>query len=246
MRSIKQQEVPMSSGAIVAIVVVVIVVIALLVFVPAALRRRRLQQRFGPEYDRAVADTGSRREAEAELADREKRVRSLDIRTLDAAALDRYIRQWNGIQEQFVDAPGKSVVNAQALISTVMTDRGYPTEDASQIMADLSVDHAGTLEEFRKAQELSGRAADGSATTEDLRQAMVHYRSLFRDLLDEPAGIGARSAANGAETAEMTPPDATASPVARDGQGQSAAEDVSTSGADAPSPASAARLPQER
>ena len=273
----------MSSGTIVAVVVVVIIVIALLAFAPAMLRRRRLQQRFGPEYDRAVADAGSRREAEAELAEREKRVKGLDIRPLDAATLNRYALQWNVIQEQFVDAPANSVTSAQSLITAVMNDRGYPTEDSGQIMADLSVDYARTIEEFRTAQELSGRAADGSATTEDLRQAMVHYRSLFRELLGEPAQPGdaatadaaTAEATNGSVTRGMTPPDGTPVPptdtepvsaypaetrdaaAARNTSAADiAAEDASVSdpaadgvtpnGAGAPSPASAARLPQER
>lgn len=268
----------MSSGTIVAVVVVVIIVIALLAFAPAALRRRRLQQRFGPEYDRAVADAGSRREAEAELADREKRVKSLDIRPLDAATLNRYALQWNAIQEQFVDAPANSVTSAQSLITAVMNDRGYPTEDSGQIMADLSVDYARTIEEFRTAQTLSGRVSDGTATTEDLRQAMVHYRSLFRELLGEPAqpvDASAAAASNGAVSHGMTPPDGTPLPrtdtepaaaypaetqpaaaapdvsaadtAAEDASvSDPAAEDVTTNGTGAPSPVSAARLPQER
>jgi hypothetical protein len=267
----------MSSGTIVAVVVVVIIVAVLLAFAPAALRRRRLQQRFGPEYDRAVADAPSRREAEVELAEREKRVRSLDIRPLDAATLNRYALQWNVIQEQFVDAPANSVTSAQSLITAVMNDRGYPTEDSGQIMADLSVDYARTIEEFRTAQELSGRVSTGTASTEDLRQAMVHYRSLFRQLLGEPAQPADAAAAvtsNGAVTHEMTPPDGTRIPrtgtdpasahpadtrdaaAARDisaadaaedaSVSDHAAEDVTTNGAGIPSPASAARLPQER
>jgi hypothetical protein len=240
----------MSSGTIVAIVVVVIIVIAVLAFAPAMLRRRRLQQRFGPEYDRAVADSASRREAEAELAEREKRVKGLDIRPLDAATLNRYALQWNAIQEQFVDAPANSVTSAQSLITAVMNDRGYPTEDSGQIMADLSVDYARTIEEFRTAQELSGRVTDGTATTEDLRQAMVHYRSLFRELLGEPAqptDASAAAASNGAVTHGMTPPDGTPLPPTEDASvSDPAAEDVTTNGAGAPSPASAARLPQER
>jgi Tfp pilus assembly protein PilX len=246
MRSTEQQEVPMSTGAIVAIIVVLIVVAAVAAFATGALRRYRLRRRFGAEYDRAVAETGSQRQAEAELAERERRVRSLDIRTLDAPALDRYIREWNTIQEQFVDAPAKSVVGAQRLITAVMKDRGYPTESTDQIMSDLSVDYASTLQEFRTAQELSGRAASGSATTEDLRQAMVHYRSLFRDLLGEPAGIGARSSASEAATSDSARSEsATATPPGT-GPAESVSADASTNGADAPSPASAAQLSQER
>jgi len=175
----------MSSGTIVAIIIVVVVVAAVVIAGTLAMRRRRLQQRFGPEYDRAVERADSRHEAEAELAEREKRVRGLDIRPLDPAVRDRYASQWTAVQEQFVDNPAHSVTSAQALITTVMAERGYPTEDPSQIEADLSVEHAATIDQFRTAQELSGRAADGTASTEDLRLAMVHYRTLFRDLLGE-------------------------------------------------------------
>jgi hypothetical protein len=176
----------MSSGTIVVIIIVVVVVAAVVIAGSLTMRRRRLQQRFGPEYDRAVQSADSRHQAEAELAEREKRVRSLDIRPLDPAARDRYTSQWMAVQEQFVDSPAQSVTSAQALITTVMAERGYPTEDPGQIEADLSVEHAATIDQFRTAQELSGRAADGTASTEDLRLAMVHYRALFRDLLGEP------------------------------------------------------------
>ena len=181
----------MSSGTVVAIVIVVIIVALVVAGVSMAMRRRRLQQRFGPEYDRAVESSDSRRKAEAELTERERRVRKLDIRPLDAAARDRYASEWRTIQEQFVDTPAQAVTSAQSLITSVMTERGYPTEDAEQITADLSVEHAGTIDEFRTAQELSGRAAGGTASTEDLRQAMVHYRTLFRDLLGDPGGEAA-------------------------------------------------------
>jgi hypothetical protein len=187
----------MSSGTIVAIIIVVVVVAAVVIAGSLTMRRRRLQQRFGPEYDRAVEQADSRHEAEAELAEREKRVRGLDIRPLDPAARDRYASQWMAVQEQFVDSPAHSVTSAQALITTVMAERGYPTEDPSQIEADLSVEHAATIDQFRTAQELSGRAADGTASTEDLRLAMVHYRTLFRDLLGE----------TGSPAAEATIPD---------------------------------------
>jgi hypothetical protein len=228
----------MSPGAIVAIIVVVIVVAAVAAFMPAAMRRRRLQQRFGPEYDQVVADTGSRRQAEAELAERERRVSSLDIRPLDAASLNRYALQWMAIQEQFVDAPANSVTSAQSLITAVMNDRGYPTEDAGQMMDDLSVDHASTLGHFRAAEEISVRATDGKAGTEDLRVAMVHYRSLFRELLGEPGP----SADAGAGSSLDTP--------ARDGGPEHVstgeADDEDASAVTAATSASSAPLPRER
>ena len=175
----------MSAGTIVAIVVVVIIVAALIAVGALAARRRRLQQRFGPEYDRAVEGSDSRLKAEAELAEREKRVKGLDLRPIDPAARAGYLAQWTTIQQQFVDSPTDAVTAAQSLITSVMGDRGYPTEDVDQITADLSVDHAETLGRFRTAQEISGRVSDGTASTEDLRQAMVHYRALFQDLLGE-------------------------------------------------------------
>jgi hypothetical protein len=202
----------MSTGAIVAIIVVVIIVAAVIAVAALAARRRRLQQRFGPEYDRAVEGSDSRRKAEAELAEREKRVKHLDIRPLDPAARDSYTAQWTAIQEQFVDNPADAVTGAQTLITSVMGDRGYPTDDAAQIMADLSVEHASTLEHFRTAQDLSSRAAGGTASTEDLRQAMVHYRSLFRELLGDPADDVAAAdvaPADDAAAADVTPVDAT-------------------------------------
>jgi hypothetical protein len=180
-------------------VVVVIIVAALIAFASVAARRRRLQQRFGPEYDRAVEGSDSRRQAEAELAEREKRVKRLDIRPLEPAARERYLAQWTTIQQQFVDSPSEAVAAAQSLITTVMAERGYPTEDVDQITADLSVDHAETLGHFRTAQDISGRVAEGTASTEDLRQAMVHYRTLFQDLLGESV------AADPAETAFTEP-----------------------------------------
>src|SRR5215470_874529 len=119
----------MSTGATVAIIVViVIIVIAVAAFGATAARRRRLKERFGPEYHRAVADQQSHRKAEAELASRERRVRRLDIRPLTAAARSGYTAQWASVQERFVDQPALTVTEAQQLVTTVLQDRGYPTE----------------------------------------------------------------------------------------------------------------------
>lgn len=177
----------MSTGAIVAIIVVVIVVAAVLVVVTTGNRRRRLRERFGPEYDRAVSEHGSKRGAEAELAERERHVRELDIRPLSAARQSQYRSEWTAVQEQFVDAPQAAVTGAQTLVSAVMEDRGYPTQPYDQTLADLSVEHASTLDHFRAAHDISQNAAAGTASTEDLRQAMIHYRALFAELLGEPA-----------------------------------------------------------
>jgi hypothetical protein len=202
----------MAIGAIVAIVIVVIVVAAVLVMLTMANRRRRLRERFGPEYDRAVTESGSRREAEAELAGREKHVRELDIRPLSPAARNQYLSEWTAVQEQFVDAPQAAVTGAQTLVSAVMEDRGYPTQPYDQTVADLSVEHASTLDHFRAAHDISENAAAGTASTEDLRQAMIHYRALFAELLGESASnLDARTVEQGGVT--TTKPD---EPVAGD------------------------------
>ena len=188
----------MATGAIVAIVIVVIVVAAALLMLTTVNRRRRLRERFGPEYDRAVTERGSRREAEAELADRERHVRELDIRPLSPSARNQYQSEWTAVQEQFVDAPQAAVTGAQTLVSAVMEERGYPTQPYDQTLADLSVEHASTLDHFRAAHDISQNAAAGTATTEDLRQAMIHYRALFAELLGEPAGnLDGRAAGQG-------------------------------------------------
>jgi hypothetical protein len=179
-----------STGTIVAIVVAVIVVAALVVALMAMMRRRRLQQRFGPEYDRLVGERDSKRKAEAELSERQRRVQGLDIRPLTPSARAGYADRWAGIQERFVDTPADAVAASQVLVVAVMSERGYPAEHRDQVLADLSVEHAQTLDHYRAAEEISATAATGNASTEDLRQAMIHYRALFRDLLGEPADVG--------------------------------------------------------
>jgi hypothetical protein len=192
----------MSTGIIVGIVVVVIVIGVVFGAMPL-LRRRRLQQRFGPEYDRVVGERDSRRQAEAELTERQHRVQGLDIQPLTAAARTGYAEQWASIQEQFVDAPTDAVSGAQLLVATVMTERGYPVEEDGQILADLSVEHSGTLDRYRAAEEISHKATAGTASTEELRQAMIDYRALFGDLLGEVEDAGSGSAADAADTNEQ-------------------------------------------
>lgn len=216
----------MSTGAIVAIIIVVLVVVAALAVLAAANRRRRLREKFGPEYDRAVSEHDSKRQAEAELAERERRVRQLNIRPLDPTARARYSAEWTAVQEQFVDAPQAAVAGAQTLIVAVMKDRGYPTEGYDQTVADLSVEHASTMDRFRVAHTISERAAAGSASTEDLRQAMVDYRALFAELLGEPA--------------ETTP--ATADTAPADGDPAHTAA-IGTTRADVPAAEPAERIP---
>ena len=185
----------MSTGIIVVIIVAVVVVAALVAGGMAIMRRRRLQQRFGPEYDRVAGERDSKLTADSELAERERRVRDLDIQPLTNAARASYTAQWADIQERFVDATADAVTGSQLLVTAVMTDRGYPTEHQDQVLADLSVEYSGTLGHYRAAEEISQSAAAGSASTEDLRLAMIHYRVLFGDLLGEPADAGPEPAA---------------------------------------------------
>lgn len=154
----------------------------------AARRRRGLQESFGPEYDRTVADAPTRREAESDLVERQKRREQLEIRPLEPAARERYADRWHGAQERFVDDPAEAVREADRLIQEVMRERGYPVEDFEQRAADVSVDHPEVVSNYRAAHGISTANERGKASTEDLRTAMVHYRSLFAELLEaQPA-----------------------------------------------------------
>jgi hypothetical protein len=172
---------------VVIVIIVILVIGAIAAAVMSSTRRRRLQQRFGPEYDRLVSEHDSKLKAEAELSRRERRVNDLNIRPLEPAARERYKAEWATIQERFVDAPQGALVQAQNLVVAVMNERGYPTEHRDQLLADLSVDHAAFVDHYRAASDISERAADGTSSTEDLRQAVIHYRVLFEDLLGQPA-----------------------------------------------------------
>jgi hypothetical protein len=168
------------------IVIAVAVVVALLavVWIGGAERRRRgLRERFGPEYDRAVSRTG-RREAEAELAEREEKRERLEIVPLAPEARERYLASWQTLQGRFVDQPSQAVGDADRLVSDVMRDRGYPMDDFEQRAADISVDHPDVVENYRAAHRIYAADRDGEASTEDLRQAVVHYRALFAELLE--------------------------------------------------------------
>jgi hypothetical protein len=147
-------------------------------------QRKQLKEGFGPEYERAVADAPSRREAEAELSERKKRHDELDIQPLSPAACRRYEREWESVQARFVDDPDGSIAEADGLIQQVMRDRGYPVDDFERRAADISVDYPEVVDEYRQAHSIAGAAADGRASTEDLRQALVHYRALFERMLE--------------------------------------------------------------
>ncbi|TDD22249.1 hypothetical protein [Nonomuraea diastatica] len=170
----------------VAVVVIAVVALAAVAYVVQQQKRRNhLRERFGPEYERIVADHDNRRDAEQELLDREQRHSELDIRPLPEESRETYANRWTEVQERFVDAPSFAVTEADQLVTAVMAERGYPTEDFEQRLSDLSVGHAATLDHYRTAHEISGRAAEKKASTEELRQAMVHYRALFEELLHE-------------------------------------------------------------
>lgn len=181
------------SAATIAIIVVVAVVV--LVISAMAMTRRRLQQRFGPEYDRVVGEKHGQLRAAAELTRRERRVQRLRIRPLTTAARAAYAAEWRTTQEGFVDHPLHAVIEGRELVASVMKERGYPAEDLDQVAADLSVAHAGTLDHYRTAQQISAAAERGDASTEDLRQALIHLRAVFGELLGKPDDAAPRELA---------------------------------------------------
>ena len=212
-------EVIMSTGAIIGIVIAVIVVVAVVVVASAEMRRARLRRQFGPEYDRLAEKLGSKRKADAELTERERRVRALNIRELSPEQQASYSGDWAAVQERFVDTPAEAVGAAHTLIGNVMRDRGYPVDDRTASMDALSVHHGRVMEGYRATMDLR----TDSASTEQLREAMIHYRALFEDLtgLREGRGEPARErvaairdraddrhavAADGTRTAETAEP----------------------------------------
>src|SRR4051794_15805315 len=172
---------------IVIIVVVVLLLVAAAVVVPR-MRSRQLQQRFGPEYERTVDSAGDRRAAERDLQQRTRERKELEIRPLEPGARDAYAQRWRAAQERFVDAPGQAVGDADALVEEVMRERGYPVGDFDQQARAVSVDHADVVSEYHAAHDISQRTQRGEASTEQLREAMVHYRTLFAELLDDGGG----------------------------------------------------------
>jgi len=175
----------MSVQAIVVLVVAAIVVVAAIAYL--ALRRKqseRLRRRFGTEYERAVREAGSVADAEARLQARAKRVERLHIRPLVPEDAARFSSAWRDVQARFVDDPNGAVTEADRLIGELMERRGYPLGDFDQRVEDISVDHPNVVMNYRSAREIAREHAAGRASTEDLRQAMVHYRSLFGELLE--------------------------------------------------------------
>ena len=180
----------MSTTLVTIIVVAIIAVLAIAVaayFYWQFRQSKHLQSRFGPEYQRTVEEIGTRRQAEATLHKREARVEKFDIRPLTPEERARYTSQWRGIQANFVDNPREAVSRADELLGAVMTARGYPVSDFEQRAADLSADYPTVVQNYRAGHEIALRHRRGDANTEDLRQAMIHYRALFDDLAAEPA-----------------------------------------------------------
>lgn len=182
-----------ATWAIVLIVVAAIVAAAWLISREQRRRQsQRLQSRFGPEYARVVAETGSQAKAESELVARQQRVEKLKIIPLSPADAERFRTAWNAIQARFVDNPKEAVVEADVLVRDLMVKRGYPTGVFERRAADISVDHPKVVETYRSARAIAVRDQQGQANTEELRQAVVYYRALFDELLEvrDPNGVG--------------------------------------------------------
>lgn len=201
----------MSTLAVIVVAVIVVLVVLAAMLVATRRRSDRLQGTFGPEYDRAVQQIGDRRQAERELAGRVQRRKQLTIVPLPEPARQQYMARWQRVQAAFVDAPVESVRQADALVSQVMTDRGYPVAEFEQRADDVSVDHAQVVENYRSAHAIAVASGQGKADTEALRNAMTQYRALFDDLL----GVGAPQTNPGAApVAEPPPPEPPAAPLA--------------------------------
>jgi hypothetical protein len=174
---------------LIIVIVVVLLIIAAVVIARTASKRRSLRNRFGPEYDRVVAEHDNRSAAEQELRERERRHAELELRPISDEARARYATEWEALQTRFVDEPAEAVREGDELVSRLVGERGYPTGDYDEQVAHLSVEHAHTLGHYRDAHDIYLRNERGEATTEQLRQALVHYRALFADILGEqPTG----------------------------------------------------------
>jgi len=175
----------MTQNQIIAVILAVLTVAAVFLFYLRTQRSKKLRERFGPEYDRAVSEAGSAR-GEARLQKLERRVNKYRIRPLEPTARDRYLQRWREMQAKFVDEPHDAVRTADQLLGEVMTARGYPVADFEQQADDLSVNHPLVIEHYRAGHAVAMRHVQGQASTEDLRQALIHYRALFNELVEEP------------------------------------------------------------
>ncbi|HLV87981.1 MAG TPA: hypothetical protein VKV39_13440 [Candidatus Sulfotelmatobacter sp.] len=176
----------MNQSALIVLLVVVVIGVAVIAWLAVRKQRsQKLRERFGPEYDRVLQKEGDARKAEGVLEFREKRREKFKIRPLSESDKSSFTVRWNEVQSQFVDDPRGAVTVADSLVTQVMQARGYPIGEFEQRAADLSVDHPVVVENYRAAHGIALRHSSGQASTEDLRQAMVHYRTLFQELLEE-------------------------------------------------------------
>ena len=169
---------------IIAVLLIALGIAVVVWFVMQKQRSAKLKQRFGPEYDRAVIEFGGRTRAEAELLKREQRVARLKIVSLTPADAARFSHAWSTLQGRFIDSPKGVVVEADQLVRELMEKRGYPMGDFERRAADISVDYPGVVSNYRAAQVIATRDASGEADTEELRKAVIHYRTLFDELLE--------------------------------------------------------------
>ena len=173
-----------STTMLVLVVIGVLVVLGLIGAIVSRMQRtRRLQERFGPEYDRTINEVGDKRQAERELENRLEHVRKLDIRPLSADEMDRFTSEWQVTQAEFVDAPLAALRKADQLLSEVMKTRGYPMEDFEQGVADISVDFPDLVVDYRGLHLIATKGNQEDVTTEEMRKAMLHARALFEKLV---------------------------------------------------------------
>jgi hypothetical protein len=176
---------------LIIVIAVLVVVLIGAILAPIFARRKRserLQARFGTEYDHTVQTLGNEKKAHAELDERQKHVEGLNIQPLSVAERERYLENWAAIQSNFVDEPGQAIINADRLIMEVMQIRAYPVSDFEQRAADISVNYPALVSNYRAAREIAVKNEQHQANTEELRQAMIYYRSLFEELLGTEAG----------------------------------------------------------
>jgi hypothetical protein len=180
------------NGTVVTVIVVLVVIALVLIVGMQMAKRRRLRERFGPEYERRVEERGDRKAAERDMHDLATQRDKLDIHALDPQTRERYLNAWNQVQGQFVDQPQTALESAHVLVGQVMRDRGYPVDDFDSRADLVAVDHPGVVSHYRGAHEVQLRNT-GDVTTEDQRIALVHYRELFSELLeDRDTGNGHR------------------------------------------------------
>jgi len=174
----------MSTGTMVVLIVVIALAVVAFLYMQKE-RTRKLRSKYGPEYDKLANELGSTRRAELDLERREKRIQKVYIRELNNEERARFSETWRDVQASFVDDPGTAVARADAAVEDLMKLRGYPVGDFEQQAQDISVDHPRVVQNYRAAHAIAERRTKGQANTEDLRNAMVHYRALFEDLLDQ-------------------------------------------------------------